>query len=67
MHAFTANYCQLKILLSCVFFSAHSLLHFKTLVLQEGHCGDDRFLWRVAKISFVCFIVNDGSQKNQIV
>jgi hypothetical protein len=27
----------------------------KTLVLQEGHCGDDRFFWSVAKINFVCF------------
>jgi hypothetical protein len=44
MHAFSINYCQLKIMLSCVFFFAHSLLHFKTLVLQEGHCGDDRFI-----------------------
>jgi hypothetical protein len=61
VHAFSANYCQLKILLSCVFFSAHSLLHFKILVLQEGHCGDDRFLWSVAKISFVCFFVMGGS------
>ncbi len=60
MHAFSANYCQLKILLSCVFFSAHSLVHFKTLVLQ-GHCGDDRFLWSVGKISFVCFFVMGGS------
>jgi hypothetical protein len=43
MHAFSVNYCQFKILLSCVFFFVCSLLHFKTLVLQEGHCGDDRF------------------------
>jgi hypothetical protein len=26
----------------CIFL-AHNLLHFKTLVLQEGHCGDDKF------------------------
>jgi hypothetical protein len=61
VHAFSANYCQLKILLSCVFFSAHSLVHFKTLVLQKGHCGDDRFLWSVGKISFVFFFVMGGS------
>jgi hypothetical protein len=38
------------------FFVACSLLHFKTLMLQERHCGDDRFFWNVAKICFVIFI-----------
>ncbi len=39
---------QCKLLLTqnyvviCILF-AFSLLHFKILVLQEGHCGDDKF------------------------
>jgi hypothetical protein len=53
VHTFNANYYQLKILLSCVFFYARSLLHFKTLVLQKRQCGDDIFLWSMAKTSFV--------------
>jgi hypothetical protein len=55
VHAFNENYCQLKIMLSCVFFSTHNLLHFKTFVLQEGHYGDDQKIWSVPKINFVCF------------
>jgi hypothetical protein len=57
VHAFSANYCQFKILLSCVLFFACNLLHFKTFVLQKGHCGDDKFLWTMAKISFVYFFL----------
>jgi hypothetical protein len=43
VHAFNVNYCQLKIMLLCVFFSARDPLHFKILVLLEGHYGADNF------------------------
>jgi hypothetical protein len=43
-----------------VYFFARSLSHFKTFVLQERHCGDDIFIWSVAKFSFVTFFIIMG-------